>query len=79
MPAFLHRFALVALLLLPSCAPLSPRPTAPPIERALWVKRWDFLTSADVRTVIDRAATLGCDTVFFQVVSRSARQKLPSS
>ncbi len=40
---------------------------AVPIQKALWVKRWDYLTADQVRAAIDRAADAGFDTVFFQV------------
>jgi uncharacterized lipoprotein YddW (UPF0748 family) len=38
-----------------------------PIERALWITRWDYRTAEDVRLAIDRAAAADIDAVFFQV------------
>ena len=38
-----------------------------PIQRALWITRWDYRTEDEVCTVVGRAAAAGFDTIFFQV------------
>ena len=63
--ASLLLFASISALV-SGCTPGRARPS-PKIDRALWVKRWDFLTEEQVRTAITRAAESGFDTVFFQV------------
>lgn len=35
--------------------------------RALWVTRWDYRSSADVRKIVTNAKWLGCNRLFFQV------------
>lgn len=38
-----------------------------PIQKALWITRWDYLTEDQVRSCISNAAESGFDTVLFQV------------
>ncbi len=58
--------ALIVLLLVTWLSGCSPSNDIS-IQRALWITRWDYQTAEEVRTAIDRAATGGFDTVFFQV------------
>ncbi len=59
----------ITLLLVVLLVALSGRTStrAVPIERALWVTRWDYTTAEEVERIIDRASAGGFDTVFFQV------------
>ncbi|MEC9476904.1 MAG: family 10 glycosylhydrolase [Planctomycetota bacterium] len=59
----LSSLALTLVILVAGCS----RQVEVPIEKALWITRWDYLTQEQVRTCITNAAEGGFDTVLFQV------------
>lgn len=59
--------AVVGLLFCGSCVAPPAQVASGAIERGIWVTRWDYQSAADVRQIIERCATAGFDTVFFQV------------
>ncbi len=60
------RSALLALMaLLPARLEAAPAPAA--AVRAVWVTRFEYQTAPDVRTILARSASLGFNTVLFQV------------
>ncbi len=61
--------ALLVLALPAEAGPAGRPPSAPPADgvRAVWVTRFDYRTEADVRNILANCASLGFNTVLFQV------------
>jgi uncharacterized lipoprotein YddW (UPF0748 family) len=57
---------LAAVLVLPAAAFGSPAPQTDEV-RAIWVTRFEYQTEADVKTILANCASLGFNTVLFQV------------
>ena len=57
---------LAALLAIPAAAMGAPA-TATDEVRAIWITRFEYQTEADVKTILANCASLGFNTILFQV------------
>lgn len=60
-----NRFKLLCVLVLLICGCTASRDV--PIQNAIWITRWDYLSEVDVVKCIENVAAAGFDTVLFQV------------